>query len=75
MLADWLEQPTMIEPIYLFPRGELNSFKRAPSASAVDDLSLVKAADRLGEGIVVAVVNGALLAQGGKTVGSPTSSG
>ena len=25
-VADWLEQPTMIEPLYPFQRGELNSF-------------------------------------------------
>jgi hypothetical protein len=42
-----------------FQRRELDGLERPPWSATVDQLSLVEAVDRLGEGIVIAVTNAA----------------
>jgi hypothetical protein len=47
----------MVEPVDPFERGELDGFERPPGATSVDHFCLVKAIDRLGQSIVIAVAN------------------
>jgi len=47
----------VVEPVDPFQRGELDSFERPPWSSPVDDFGLVKAIDRLGQSVVIAVAN------------------
>lgn len=49
----------MIEPVDPLERGVLDSFEAAPRAASVDYLGLVKAIDRLGQSVVVAVADAA----------------
>ena len=58
-VADGLQQPTMIKPVYPFQRRQLNGLKRAPRPAPMNNLGLVKPVDRLGQRIVVAVANAA----------------
>ncbi len=47
----------MVKPVDPFQRGELDSFERPPWSSPMDDFGLVKAIDRLGQSVVIAVAN------------------
>ncbi len=47
----------MVERVHPFECCELNGFEVAPRSSPMDDLGLVKAVDRCGERIVVAVTD------------------
>ena len=58
-VADGLEQAAVVEPIHPVEGGELNLLQRAPGSPAPDDLGLVEAVDRLGQGVVVAVADAA----------------
>ena len=58
-VADRLQQPAIIEPVYPFQRRELDSFERPPRPAPVDDLGLVETVDGLGESIVIAVPHAA----------------
>ena len=49
----------MIEPVDPFERGVFDSFKRSPWTTPMDDLGLVEAVDRLGQGVVIAVADAA----------------
>ena len=56
-VPDGLEKSPIVEPVDPFERGVLDGFDRAPRTAPVDDLGLVEAVDRFGEGIVVAVAD------------------
>lgn len=56
-VSDGLQKVAVVEPVDPFERGELHSFKASPRSAAMDDLGLVKTADRFGESIVVTVAN------------------
>ena len=58
-VADGFEQPPVIEPVDPFEGGVFDSLEAAPWATPMDDLGLVKAIDRLGQGVVVAVADAA----------------
>ena len=58
-VADGFQQPAMVEPIDPFERGIFDGFEAPPRSSPVDHLCLVEAVDRLGQSIVVAVVDAA----------------
>src|SRR3954451_14809139 len=58
-VADGLQEPPVVEPVYPFQRRELDGLERAPWPASVHDLSFVKTVDRLGEGIVVTVADAA----------------
>ena len=47
----------MVKPVDPLQRGELDSFERPPWSAPMDDLGLVKAIDRLGQSIVIAIAN------------------
>src|ERR1019366_2736053 len=48
-------EPALVTPVEPGCGGELDLFGRSPGASASDQLGLVEAVDRLGEGVVIAV--------------------
>jgi hypothetical protein len=50
-IADGREQAPVVEPVDPFERGVLNGFKGSPRSSPVDHLRLVKAIDRLSQGV------------------------
>ena len=58
-IADRLQQPPVVEPVDPFERGELDRFEAAPRPAPVDDLGLVEAVDRLGEGVVIGIADAA----------------
>src|SRR6266511_1973078 len=58
-VADGLQQPAIVEPVYPFQRRELDCLERPPWPAPVDDLGFVKAVDGFGEGIVVTVADAA----------------
>ena len=58
-VADGLQQPTMVEPVDPFERGIFDCFEAAPWSTPVDHLSLVKAIDRLGQSVVIAIADAA----------------
>ena len=58
-VADRLQQPAIVEPVYPFQRRELDCLERPPWPAPVDDLGFVKAVDGFGEGIVGAVADAA----------------
>jgi hypothetical protein len=58
-IADRLQKPPAVEPVYSFQRRELHGLERAPWATPMDDLGFVDAIDRLGESIVIAVADAA----------------
>lgn len=49
----------MVEPVEPFQGGELDGFERSPWPPPVDHFGLVKAIDRLGQSIVIAVSDAA----------------
>ena len=54
-VSDGSEQPVMVEPGHPFEGGQLQGFLGFPWRLAMDQLGLVQAIDRLGQGIVVRV--------------------
>ncbi len=54
-LADWFEQPTVVEPVHPFQRGVLDRLKGPPRPASMDDLRLEQADHRLGESVIVRV--------------------
>ena len=52
-VADGLQKPALVEPVDPGQRGELDGLEAPPWSSPVNDLSLVKAIDRLGESVVI----------------------
>ena len=58
-VADGREEPAIVEPVDPFERGVFNGLEGSPRTSSVDHLGLVKAVDRLGQGVVVAVAHAA----------------
>ncbi len=56
-VSDRLDQPTVVEPVDPFERGIFDNFKGSPWTSPVDHLGLVKAIDRLRQGVVITVAN------------------
>ena len=59
MLSMGCEQPAVIDPVHPFERGVFDGFKRSPRATAVDDLGLKTAFDRLGRSVVIAIADAA----------------
>src|SRR3546814_11706159 len=55
-IPDGREEPAVVEPVHPFERGIFNGLKGSPRTSPVDYLGLVKAVDRLGQGVVVAEI-------------------
>ncbi len=47
----------MVEPVDPFQGRELHGLEAAPGAAPADDLGLVEADDRLGQGIIVGVAD------------------
>lgn len=47
----------MVEPVDPFQGGEFNRFEAAPRSAPMDDLGLVEAVDRFGEGVVIRVAD------------------
>jgi len=58
-IADGREEPAGVEPAHPFGRGAFNGLEGLPRFSPVDHLSLVKAVDRFGQSVVVAVAHAA----------------
>ncbi len=58
-VADGPHQAAIVEPVYPFERGGLDSFERSSGATSVNQLDLVKAIDRFGERIVVRITDAA----------------
>lgn len=56
-VADGLQQPAIIEPVDPCQRGELDRLEASPWSTAMDDLGLVEAIDRLGQRVVIAVAD------------------
>ncbi len=50
-VADGLQKPSMVEPVDPLQGGEFNRFEAAPRSAPMDDLGLVEAVDRFGEGV------------------------
>ena len=49
--ADGFQKPAIVEPVHPLEGCELDGLEVAPRASSMDDLSLVEAVDRFGEGV------------------------
>ena len=49
----------MVEPVDPFERGVFDCLERPPRPTPMNDLGLVKAIDRLGQGVVIAVADAA----------------
>src|SRR5713226_4605874 len=58
-IADWLQQPTVIEPVDPFERRVFHCLEVPPRAAPVNELGLVKPDDRLGKGVVVRIAHAA----------------
>ena len=58
-VADGLQEPPVVEPVYPFKGGELDGFERAPWPAPVDDLCFLEAIDCLGERVVVGIADAA----------------
>ena len=56
-VANGFEQPAVVEPVDPFERGVFDGLERSPWSPPVDHLGLVKAIDRLGQGVVIAVAD------------------
>jgi hypothetical protein len=56
-VASGLQEPASVEPVDPCQRRDLDSFEVPPGTAPMDDLGLVEAIDRFGEGIVVAVAD------------------
>src|SRR5258705_10633934 len=58
-IADWLQQPTVIEPVDPFERRVFHCLEVPPRTVPVNDLGLVQPDDRLGKGVVVRITHAA----------------
>src|SRR5437667_3470247 len=58
-VADWLEQPTMVEPVDPFERRVFHRLQMSPRTAAVDHFGLVEADDRLSQCVVVRIADAA----------------
>src|SRR4029077_20282990 len=58
-VADGLQQPAIVEPVDPGQGRELDGLEAPPRPTQMNDFSLVKAIDRLGESVVVAVSDAA----------------
>jgi hypothetical protein len=58
-VADGLQQPAIVEPVDPGQGRELDGLEAPPRPTPMNDLSLVKTIDRLGESVVVAVSDAA----------------
>ena len=58
-VSDRLQQPSIVEPVDPFERGELDLFEAAPWPAPPDHFGFVESVDGLGEGVVVAVADAA----------------
>ena len=58
-VPDRLEQAAVVEPVDPFEGGIFDGLEVAPRPTTVDDLSFEEAVDRLGQRVVVAVVDAA----------------
>lgn len=56
-VVDGLQQSPIVEPVHPFEHSVFDSFKGSPGSSPMYHLCLVKAVDRLGQGVVIAVAN------------------
>lgn len=59
-VADGLEQAAVIEPVDPFERRMFDRLERTPRPTPVDQLGLVEAVDRLGQGVVITVADAAV---------------
>ena len=57
--ADGLQKPAIVEPVHPLEGCELDGLEVAPRSASMDDLGLVEAIDRFGEGVVVRVADAA----------------
>ena len=51
--ADGLQKPTVVEPVRPLEGCELDRLEVTPRSASMDDLGLVEAIDRFGEGVFV----------------------
>src|SRR6266851_696789 len=58
-IADWLQQPTVIEPVDPFERRVFHGLEVPPRTAPVNKLGLVKSNDRLGKCVVVRIAHAA----------------
>jgi hypothetical protein len=58
-IADGLQETAVVEPVDPFQGGVLDLVDALPGAAPADQLGLVQADDRLGQGVVVGVAAGA----------------
>ena len=56
-VANGFEQPPVVEPVNPFEGRIFDGFERPPRATPVDHLGFVKAIDRLGQSVVIAVAD------------------
>ena len=56
-IADGFEQAPVVEPVDPFKRGIFHRLEGSPWSSPMDHLGLVKAIDRLGQTIVIAIAD------------------
>jgi hypothetical protein len=56
-VADGLQEPAIVEPVHPLEGRELDGLEVPPGPTTMNDLSLVEAIDRLGEGVVVRVAD------------------
>src|SRR3984957_2154983 len=54
-----LQKPPIVEPVHPLESCELDGLEVAPRSTSMDDLSLVEAVNRFGEGVVVRVADAA----------------
>jgi hypothetical protein len=57
--AEGLQKPAIVEPVHPFESCELDRLEATPRPASMDDLRLVEAIDRFGEGVVVGVADAA----------------
>src|ERR1022692_4981109 len=58
-IADWLQQPTVIEPVDPFERRVFHGLEVPPRTAPVNKLGLVRSNDRLGKCVVVRIAHAA----------------
>jgi len=51
-VADWFQEPAVVEPVDPLQGGVLDLIQALPGATSVDQLGLVQPNDRLGQGVV-----------------------
>jgi hypothetical protein len=58
-IPDRLQQPSIVEPVDPFERGELDGLEAAPRPASVNDLGRVETVDRFSERVVLGVADAA----------------